>query len=452
MIKKKHKILIITAAFILTSCTSVPNNIKEREEELDSIPAVQTTTMADADEKPSSTNGSKTNNDNSRNSLEYIRENLKQDVSIKYGTITVKNASVCDAQAMPTYKVQVKGNPNCDHKKIVSAVYGNRFDAGDKSLYKSVEFKEQDKEIRKNPDKNNNDDPDYLPPVYIFSNIDYYEPNPKDATCSTIFHSDGTCWGSQVGQNAAGDDYYAASEGSKKHYYPKYDDISNISYKMKDGTEWKLSDAIDFVEKFWNDELSANDPVKYTYKVWRIDVIPLSNKNYGYFFSLTFFDENSCEYECDTFSNMNMEEDKALKNKRIFEAPSQYAYCIEKNSLTQFTKQYSFVKMEKTNDNDKLLTLGEAMKKLENKLASNINLSFETAELKYILTCDKYPYEHLDGTVMYGTEYCLNTCDIYIRPVWCFRSTNGYNDCWNTTVNYYVDAVTGEVHIIGSGF
>ena len=72
---------------------------------------------------------------------------------------------------------------------------------------------------------------------------------------------------------------------------------------------------------------------------------------------------------------------------------------------------------------------------------------FDTAELCYCITCDKYPSKDYGHLVQFSEDMCYKTCELTMRPYWCFKAGNNGNICWNRGAYYYVDAVTGEVHI-----
>ncbi len=452
-VRSKAIISLIILVFAFTACQSVPENVKDRNEELESLNEVETsqTVKEPSPETVSSSDLVKEKTDTSEyTDLDYIRAHLKEDASKKYGTITVKYASAGEAKTMPTYKIEVGGNPELDFSAITKQIYGDKYDVDNKSLYSVVPY---DKEKTEPTEETMRPELKYRAPQSFFYDINEFYPDKNDGMISSFTFTDGTCWGSQTGAIAVGDDYWCDQRNPTPTatYFPSYEDITNISYKMKSGTEWKLTDAVKFIEDYWNKCFSANDSDKYLYKVWRVDVLALS-ENYGYKFTLAQFDENGCCYDTDTYDIFTREKNKAQQNKRFFLAPESSAYCIEKETLTRYIKGYSYKKVEKIQDNERYITLGSAMEKLRKTLAPNINLAFNTAELKYVITCDKYPKKDFDDVVEYKVNYCKKTCDLYIRPYWCFKSTNGYFDEWHSTVNYYVDAITGDVHIVGMDF
>ena len=447
MLKKRFLLLtnIITIIALLCACQQVPQNVKDRNEELESkIEAESVNTVVEKNKSDSSNS----NEEIPRGSLDYIREHLNEDASKKYGTITVKYASAGKAKSMPTYEISHGGNDKFDLNSLITFFYNDKYNLNDKDLFVSIP---QDKTKTEPTKAKEGWGVDYRAPESTFFDVYAFSPNKDDTTQSLVSYSNGSCWGSPKGAASVGNDYYAITNcRSQNHYYPEYEDISNISYKMINGEKWDLKEAVELVEMFWNKQLASADKEKYNYKVWRVDIIPLSNNNYGYLFMLKFYDESGNSYDCDTYNYWNLEKQKTYEKKRFFDTNNQFAFCLEKGSITRFGKGASFNKVKKIDDNSSFITLAGAMKILEEKMAKYINLNFDTAELCYIKTCDKYPYKDYDGIVEYSETFCQATCTMHIRPYWCFRKDNNYLNCWNTGENYYVDAVTGEIHIIKS--
>lgn len=430
---KYNKILSVCTLILIlfSSCADVPENIEARDSQLDSIEQAQN------DVKKLE-----------RGSIDYIREKISEDVSKKYGTITVKNASIGSAKEMPVYRIEVVGN-NYTVKELAEYLYEERFDTDNKDYY---EFESWDSEGKEPVPYKNDLDPEFdlwSPGVYtdIYS---FYPEKETDMTLSCHVFSDGTCWGSQTGINVYGDDYDAFfTEEPVNYYFPEFDDIDDISYKMQDGKEWPLSDAVKFTEGLWNTELSKNDPQKYTYFVRRVDVFKLpDNGNFGYLFTMSYTDEDGNRYECDSYDDYNLEENTVYSGKRFFLSQREWQFSLNKNEITRFDKSYSFKKNKEICNDKEFLTLGSALTVLKEQLADNINIDFDTAELCYIITCDKYPDKDYGGKVKYSDAYARKKCELYLRPYWCFRIGNGFADNWYSAKNYYVDALTGEIKMI----
>ena len=66
----------------------------------------------------------------------------------------------------------------------------------------------------------------------------------------------GGCWGTNMGLC---EDYHFEGLQTKCIYNPLYEEIpDNVSYTMKDGNEWNLNEAIEYVENFYNSYLTVN--------------------------------------------------------------------------------------------------------------------------------------------------------------------------------------------------
>ena len=126
-------------------------------------------------------------------------------------------------------------------------------------------------------------------------------------------------------------------------------------------------------------------------------------------------------------------------------------WCSEKELLTNFTKDYSYDLGDATDSGDSLLTLGAASDLLSEKLAQNANLSF-TAELNYVLVCKNYPYYELWEYPEYYEDMAVTTCDLVLKPYWCFRKNLPLNSSdASTAETYFVDALTGEIIAMAYG-
>ena len=421
--KLRKAIALLCAGVMLTACADVPENLQSRDSELENTEQAELTIQ--------------------KGDIDTIRGCLEEDASKKYGTITVKHASAGTAAEMPVYKVEVGGG-DYTVKELAQYLYGDRYDLENESIYDLIPWDSRGSEPIPYENEYDQEFDLWAPGVYW----DAYSCSPaEDGTCSAHVFADGTCWGSQTGLNVYEKDYDAMFLGQETaHYYPEHENISGISYKMYDGSEWALEDAVKFTEDFWNSELSKNDPEKYIYFVRRVDVfeLPVSG-NYGYLFTMSFTDEDGNRYECDSYDEYQLEASRAYEGKRFFLSQREWQFCLRKDEITRFDKHFSFKKTVSEAADNNMLTLGAALGIMENELAEYVDLNFETAELCYILTCDKYPDKDYGGKVKYSSSFALKYCDIYLRPYWCFRSGNGFTDCWHTTENYYVDAVTGEI-------
>ena len=460
----KRYIAMILAAVMLAGCADVPQNVKDRNEELESLREVQSSQADDTSGGEAADSGGKKVQQSDFGDLDYIRAHLKEDASKKYGKLTVKRASAGDAKSMPTYKVEVGGNPSCDIKQLGKAFFGEDYETKGKCDYITVDAEK----LPDAPEKSSDSHVDLLEEqdqyLYKCANLyTYYSlmidqgkkgEDPPDTFRSLGISDCGSVGGRQTTWKKQGefyDKYYNKTTGSQstsvKEYYPMLDKLPDDSFKMTDGKDWSVKDAVKFAEDTANKTMTLNDPAKYTYKVYRVDVNGWKNGAYGYSFWFTFCDEQGNMYDTDSERGQSVEEQHVYKGERFFIMPRVIMECIAKDEVFEMQKDIAYKPTEKTEDNEKLLTLGGALKRLQGELARHMDIDFDSAQLCYCVTCDKYPAKDYGHLVQFRSDVCTKTCELTARPYWCFKAGNNGNICWNRGAYYYVDAVTGEVHI-----
>jgi|GEM_PF-1278541 len=463
-LKTVKKAAVILAAVMLAGCANVPQNVKDRNEELESLREVQSSQADDASGGEAEDSGGKKVQQSDFGDLDYIRAHLKEDASKKYGKLTVKRASAGDAKSMPTYKVEVGGNPSCDIKQLGKAFFGEDYETKGKCDYITVDAEK----LPDAPEKSSDSHVDLLEEqdqyLYKCANLyTYYslmiDQGKKGEEPPDTFRSLGISDGGSVGgrqttwkkQREFYDKYYNKTTGSQstsvKEYYPMLDKLPDDSFKMTDGSDWSVKDAVKFAEDTANKTMTLNDPAKYTYKVYRVDVNGWKNDAYGYSFWFTFCDEQGNMYDTDSERGQSVEEQHVYKGERFFIMPRIIMECIAKDEVFELQKDIAYKQTDKVADNEKLLTLGGALKRLQGELARHMDIDFDSAMLCYCVTCDKYPSKDYGHLVQFRSDVCTKTCELTARPYWCFKAGNNGNICWNRGAYYYVDAVTGEVHI-----
>ena len=449
---------VFISAVMLTACAQVPQNVKDRNEELESIREAESSQAAEA------ASGAETAQTDEYGDLDYIRAHLKEDASKKYGKLTVKRAYAGEAKSMPTCKVEVGGNPNCDIKQLGKAFFGEDYETKGKCDYITVDAEK----LPDAPEKSSDSHVDLLEEqdqyLYKCANLyTYYSlmidqgkkgEDPPDTFRSLGISDGGSVGGRQTTWKKQGefyDKYYNKTTGSQstsvKEYYPMLDKLPDDSFKMTDGSDWSVKDAVKFAEDTANKTMTLNDPAKYTYKVYRVDVNGWKNDAYGYSFWFTFCDEQGNMYDTDSERGQSVEEQHVYKGERFFIMPRVIMECIAKDEVFELQKDIAYKQTDKVADNEKLLTLGGALKRLQGELAKHMNIDFDSAMLCYCVTCDKYPANNYGHLVQFNEQICTKTCELTARPYWCFKAGNNGNICWNRGAYYYVDAVTGEVHI-----
>ena len=426
----RRLISVLAAALLLTGCVEVPENIVKEKESREAV----------SQYVPEESSGQGSGG-YERLTLDEIRARLGEDASKRYGSITIERANAGTAKAMPTYKAKLSCK-DYNFEKLLDYFFADRFDLDDRSLYDHSDADPADGEPYVNPYNEN----EMLPP---FPEVDGFWPY-KDSTDSSaalavFIRPDGTVYGEP---DVRDDDIYNAWPGDGRrslgHWYPESDDLTGISYTMKDGSDWALSDAVEFVEKFWNEEVSATDSEPYTYRVLRADVYQVSDGACGYYFKMKAYDAEGCGYETDNYQEFNIGEERAFAGKRYFAAAELRTVCICKEKINEFWKDRTLCRGELLDDGEKLLSLAAAASILEDTLAENINRSFETAELCYVISFDRYPDRDYGKPLKYSSVFALERCEPVARPYWRFKDNDSYTD-WNYAMNIYVDAVTGEV-------
>ena len=379
--------------------------------------------------------------------LETIRNQLENDLKKQYKNIVIKNARVGNGSIMPSYDIKMGGNPKYDFMATIEYLFADKFDVSDTKLYSKYY-------------KDDPIDPNYpatfepsdyagdgirTPNSYDFD-IDKFSPNIDDITQSVFSYSTGAVWGSEIGGNHT-ENYLFENCSLKKRYDLNYDEIdSDLSYKLEDGIEWNVNDAIAYVENFWNTYLSDSDPEKYEYNVKTLFVMTLGAEKYGYLFELERknIDGNYYDVDCGY-----IQDDYAIENGNAFKISNmQLTWCTEKEIITRFIKDDSFCRKEQTSDGTKLLTLKGAADILSDSLASNINLAINSAELNYVLVCKGYPYFQMWEYPEYYKSICVKNCDFEIKPYWCFRTNKSTIINQSDCEIFFVDAVTGELDIM----
>ena len=465
-LKTVKKAAVILAAVMLAGCADVPQNVKDRNEELDSLREVQSSQADDTSGGEAADSGGKKVQQSDFGDLDYIRAHLKEDASKKYGKLTVKRASAGDAKSMPTYKVEVGGNPSCDIKQLGKAFFGEDYETKGKCEYETFDAQK----VPQAPEKSKDKHADILPEEYqyYFNCENPYtiyslmidpgkkgEPTP-DTFRSVGAHGNGLICGRQTtwkDEREFHEKYLTAHNrdanyrNSVKAYYPMLDELADDSYKMTDGKDWSVKDAVKFAEDFANKAFSLNDPVKYNHKVYRVDVLEWDKDAYSYNFWLAFCDEQGNMYDTDSDCAQHVEQQHVYKGERFFITPQYSMECVAKDEVFYLRRELSYKQTDKVADNEKLLTLGGALKRLQGELAKHMNIDFDSAMLCYCVTCDKYPSKDNGHLVQFNEQICTKTCELTARPYWCFKAGNNGNICWNRGAYYYVDAVTGDVHI-----
>lgn len=447
---KRKLLLLLAPILLLVACEKTPDNVKEKADILDGKTSKSDSSNSDI---------TYTGEVKERGTLEEIRNQLEYDLESNSTRINVDSTRIGTGTIMPTYNVKIAGNDlktetQDAFKNLVKLLFDDRYDINDEKLY---EFFDRN-DIYRPDDPNNiphsefwlNDNGELMRSNVFNMDIKTYcgakETNPYD---SLVAHSTGCVYGSPEGleRNLSAEPSYVLQVG--------VDDL-NVAYPMEDGTMWKVSDAVKFAEEFYNNEdLMAFEPVKGTYEVQYILIIPTGKETYGYFFELNRKDHNGNYLDTyDYFEESIHSIDLIANNEPFFMGTMANLWCIEVDKVYNFSKGYSFEYLDITNSGDELLTLNGALSVLDNKLAKEKALSIRCAELSYGLKCKGYPYhnnEHIDKSIdgwekiYYDNQLCRATCDFELRPIWVFKTKDYFSINPSSGEVYYVDAITEEV-------
>lgn len=384
-----------------------------------------------------------------RGDLNFIRQELDDHLSRSYKNISIERARMGGGETMPIYDIAIGGNPNFDFKKVVDRLYADRFDISDESLYYT----------KSKGDAIDNNFPPFSEPTYYevdgemalrtINVMEYdlvgFRPS-NDQTLSSYHYSTGNVWGSESGSDINRNGY--VFEGNK--IYERYDlDFEkipgNLSFTMNDGEEWGAADAVNFVEDFWNNYLSASDPMSFEYRVKSLIIVKISSESYGYLFIIERSDENGNYFDVD--KTYLVDYDAVAAGESFKYVNNLMTWCSEKEIITRYIKDFSFTVGDAANSGDNLLTLGAAAAILSEALAPNIDLEL-TAELNYVIVCKSYPYYTIWENPSYYPITALTSCEFEIRPYWCFRTDQcTYLDMASIEI-YFVDADTGGVSVM----
>lgn len=443
-------VALILLILLLCSCVPTPENLREQPL---TPPEVTSEGLAEDGDGTGTTATEEETPIIERGNLNVIREQFGTDLKKKYKSFSITSARASEASAMPVYDIDIGINPDFDFDTLLERVYGEKYDIHDESNY----FR------RKRGDIITPDYPAYTEPTYneeerqyinlniYLMDIDGFTPA-DDITLSSYMYSLGNVWGSQTGRGNDGERikwYYFETEKKHKRYdlysdYPADDEI----YTMADGQEWGATEAIEYVENFWNTYIAPSDIDNYKYSVKTLWVLDIDDGKFSYLFSIQRQDKDGNYFDVDKCDFYNLDNEYVMNNESFIFTNRLMTYCAEKETLTQYTKDFSFSRTRPTDDGNNLLTLGAACQALSDALARNMSLKL-TAELNYVVYCKGYPYYQLWESPTFHEYKCLADCDFELRPVWCFRTPNQcYLQNSSTPERFFVDAVTGEVSSI----
>lgn len=450
-------ISILTAVFtlfIVCGCAEVPENLKDEPPKKESAVTSEKISILDnrnTTPTPTPTSAPILAEKVEQGNISTIRAQLESDLQKTYKNIKILNARVGTGEVMPTYDIEIGTNEDFTLNKIVELLYSDRVD--DISNPKYWQYMKAGDSLDRTTEKYGFYDRPYLADdgkiygknISLFD-IDIFQPNKeKDQSFASFHYSLGNVWGSETGGHFIEDEKYLGENSpSISTYNLDYErPPEGLSYKMADGEEWDLNEAIAYVETFWNDYLAESDPEDFEYVVKSVKIKKFGDGTYGYDFSIQRKDRNGNWYDVNNL-NYTYFEDDVKDGKPFLFFNNNMTWCAEKEVITKYKKDYSFALGAVTEPGDNLLTLGKASDLLSAALAPNIGLELN-AELNYFVFCKGYPYYSIWEYPVYYWDTAITTCDFEIRPFWAFRPSVISDANFGVPEIYFVDALNGDV-------
>ncbi len=457
---KSAAFLCALICILLFGCVKTPDNLKPQETTPSAEASASITPAGEdlnggkgEDPAPDSAQTSQAE----RGDVSVIRAQLESDLQKTYKNIKILNARVGTGEVMPTYDIKVGANEDFSLEKVVNLLYSDRVDdINDPKNWRYTKAGDVDKSTEKygahdRPFLAEDEGIIYNKNIIAYS-IDIFQPNAKkDESFASFHYSTGNVWGPETGGQFTGDEkYWAESYPSAATYNLDYErPPEGLSYKMADGEEWELNEAIAYVETFWNNYLAESDPDDFEYAAKSARVKDLGDGTYGYYFEIQRKDKNGNWYDVNDLDYIYFKDDVKAGNPFIF-FNSNFTWCAEKEVITRYKKDYSFSLGTATEPGDNLLSLGKASELLSAALAPNIGLELN-AELNYFVFCKGYPYYSIWEYPEYYWDTALTTCDFEIRPFWAFRPTVIPDSNFGAPEIYLVDALNGDVQVMVRG-
>lgn len=435
---------------LLCGCANVPENVQNNADILDG-------------KKPIVTEPDKEINDTikQRGTLDDIRTQLKYDLDNNHTRISIDNARVGTGAVMPTTNIKIIGKDLADgggkaYKSMIDIFFKGMYDTKDESNYYFHD--KEDAVISEYPYSETYfyDDEGVLqwPNAYFMDLLGFH---PNKGTDDFLIYSYAHGTGHAFGYSTNKDEFYYLTAGDVEKVLQKGLDDLSVSYQMYDGTKWAVSDAVKYAEDFYNNNLHPLDVAPCTYEVHYVYVIKMQNGNYGYCFELSRKDENGNYLENTVRNAYEKDWDDVVENRPFFMPTNSMLWTFEVDKTSSFEKGYSFEYLDTTDSGNDFLTLNEAIKKLDEKLAPEKALSVPCEELSYTVFCKGYPYydaPYVDKSLtnwhqmFFNEDMCIRDCDFELKPMWVFKTKD--RTIFNNSVGeiYFVDAITGEVHKI----
>lgn len=389
-------------------------------------------------------------------SLEEIRNQLQNNLLNNKTNITFSTARIGTGNTMNSYEFEMKGidlsdkEQNSSLKEIVNYLFGNSFNDNCVDFFSKNDPVIDGYPANDCPTDLNNDG--LVERVNAFLvDILQYVPDSSNPSIGIYIHGTGKSFGSSVGFDE--NDYY---------WYMNYPTIEvfdilydkhycSAKYKMIDGEEWGVKEAVDFFEDFYNNKLASIDCESVDYKVEYIYVKQLENDRYGYLAKIITQDKNGNYIDGDSYK-VGIEPqsvEKIASGAPFIFSENSFVYSWNKNKIGQYYKRSSIANLQQVSNNESLLNLDSALNVLSSYIGDK-KVSFKSVELNYVQVCEGYPYFNLwnwdyetKGSVFYDV-LCQDSCKFELKPMWVFKDSSSIEHCSDM---YFVDATDGKVWI-----
>ena len=439
----KKLFVIITAAVVLTACAKAPDEVQRENDVLNSASVADARTMSGSDDKQKHDKSIKDEGiDIQYASMEEIRSSLNEVQKNNKTNVVVKSVRVGNGRSMAAYKPK-KINKNYDDiGRIVEDLYGEKYDKsnwekGDKEKYIKDDYAlEVNGEVKGKTTMLN----------YCADGLPMGSTQELFTTPVGKFSFGGT---SPVDKNKR---FPQPEKVIKTYKIFAGDDPGEDKYKMSDGKELMVKEAIKCGEDFYNTYVAAlrNDGI--TYKVNILFVHEFSDGTHGFSYYMDLFDRNGNIHGASLLTasqSVIFGKDHGLY---FFNDSFEGLTIDSKNQPFCFTG-YNRDVDEVIEAGDKLVTYASALEIVSGTLATSAMYEMDSATLEYVLVC---PYK--DGLIDYDEktkQYGIMEENVaylsgepQIRPYWVFRdlSKSGYTSAISGGM-VFVDALTGEVYV-----
>lgn len=215
-----------------------------------------------------------------------------------------------------------------------------------------------------------------------------------------------------------------------KTFYPLKDDITDAIFKMWDGSEYPLSEAISFAESYAKSHYKIGGSDILDYRVYMVDVRKIADDRYYYQM-----------YICTSFRGVTMEYDNYYErddNDNSYYEDSYHLSIFEKDNCSyMWSSCNSFDDAEITETYTEIISLETACDAIEKTFSQKKKLKVSSVELQYAT--------HI-RTIVKGEDSQYGV-GVDAHPVYHFVVKNPKILSY-TTIMFDVDAIDGSVVVM----